>query len=133
METLLAAPPVIVAAVRAVFHVMLDPEGIRTRRSFAVVMVAVAASVIVTAAIAVGAWPTTKTWFAADASVGATIWIVFASTPVVPLPGPKIASSRLSVAEGAAKLVYCSPETLIWSPPVKSVVTLRTSVLPPSS
>src|SRR5438034_362692 len=105
---------------------MLDVAGIRTRRSFAVVMVAVAASVIVTAAIAVGAWPTTKTWFAADASVGATIWIVFASTPVVPLPGPKIASSRLSVAEGAARLgiVFGSPGLVAAPGPVNTSFSL---------
>src|SRR2546425_8847965 len=40
------------------------------RMSLAAVMLGVAASVTVIALIAVAAWPTTKTWFAADAIVG---------------------------------------------------------------
>ena len=36
-------------------------------------------------------------------------------------------------ADGAVKLANCSPETTSWSLVAKFVVTLRTSVLPPSS
>src|SRR5947208_11540073 len=55
---------------------MVTVAGIRMRMSFAVVMVGVAASVTVIAAIAVAAWPTRNNWFAADASVGAATWMV---------------------------------------------------------
>ena len=65
--------PVIEAVVSAVFQVMLNVAGIRMRMSLVAVMLGVAASVIVIALIAVGAWPTRKTWSAADAIVGATI------------------------------------------------------------
>ena len=61
---------------------------------FALVMVGVPASVTVIAAIAVAGCPTAKTWFAADAIVGATIWIVFASPSVVPPAGPETTSCR---------------------------------------
>src|SRR5439155_605584 len=54
---------------------MLTVAGIRMRMSFAVVMVGVAASVTVMALIAVAAWPTRNSWFAADASVGAVTGI----------------------------------------------------------
>ena len=132
-DTLPAALPVSVAVVSAVFQLMLNAAGMRIRMSFAVVMVGVAASVTVIAAIAVGACATTKTWFAADASVGATIWMVRLSRAAVPPPGPETTSCRESAAEAAVKLPYCSPETTIWSLPAKLLVTLRTSVLPPSS
>ncbi len=93
-ETLLAAFPVRVAVVSAVFQLMLNDAGIRMRMSFAVVMVGVAASVIVIALIAVAARPTTKTWFAADASVGATTWTVRLSLAFVPPPAPPTTSCR---------------------------------------
>src|SRR5216117_3512697 len=70
------ALPVIVAVVSAVFQVMLNVAGMRIRMSLVAVIVAVAASVTVTGLIAVAASPTTNTWFAADANVGCTIWIV---------------------------------------------------------
>ena len=73
---------------------MLNDAGIRMRRSFAAVMPGAAASVIVIALIAVGAWPTTKTWFAADAIVGCTIWIVRLSLALVAPPGPVTTSCR---------------------------------------
>src|SRR5216117_857829 len=125
--------PVIVAVVSAVFHVMLNYVGMRTRRPCAALIVGIAASVIVIALTPVDAWPMTKTWFAADAMVGATIWIVRPSRAAVPPPAPETTSSRLSTAEGAVKLEYPSPETTSWSAPAKSLVTLRTSVLPASS
>src|SRR5437762_9197278 len=98
---------------------MLNDAGIRIRRSVAAVMVGVAASVTVTALIAVGAWPTTNTWFAADASVGAPIWIVRLSLAFVPPPAPPTTSCREAAAEGAVKLMYCSPDTTSWSLPAK--------------
>ena len=132
-DTLLAAPPESEAVVSAVFQIMLSVAGMRMRMSCAAVMLGVAASVIVIALMAVAACPTTNSWFAAATIVGCTTWIVRPSLAAVPPPDPETTSSRLSAAEGAAKLVYCSPETVTWSPPAKSVVTLRTSVFPPSS
>src|SRR6266516_5012 len=133
VETLPAAPPVIVAVVSAVFQVMLNDAGMRMRRSFVAVMVGVTPSVIVIGLIAVGACATAKLWFAADAMVGATIWIVRLSRAAVPPPAPETTSSRESGAEGAVKLVYPSAETMIWSPPTKLVETLMTSVFPASA
>ena len=89
-----AALPVSVAAVSPVFHVMVSVAGIRIRMSFAAVMPGVAASVTVIAAIAVAPWPTTKTWFAADAMVGCTIWIVRLSLAFVAPPAPETTSCR---------------------------------------
>ena len=94
-ETLLAPLPVIVAAVRAVFQLMLNVAGMRMRRSFAAVMLGVAASVTVIAAMAVGPWPTTKRWFAAEATVGGVAtWIVRLSLAAVPPPEPETTSCR---------------------------------------
>ena len=123
----------IVAVLSAVFQVMLTEAGMRMRRSFAAVMVDTAVSVTVIALIAAGTCPTVKTWFAADAIVGARIWIVRLSLAAVAPPTPASTSCRRSGPEAVAKLVYCSPDTMIWLPPEKSVVTSRTSVLPPSS
>src|SRR5207244_10126439 len=92
LDTLLDPLPVIEAAVSAVFHVMLNDGGIRTRMPFVVVMVGVAASVIVTALIAVAACPTRKSWSAADAIVGCTIWIVRLSLAFV-LPADPVTTS----------------------------------------
>src|SRR5438034_391453 len=107
-----ASLTVSVAVVSAVFHIMLNAAGMPIRRSVAAVMVGVAASVTVTALIAVGAWPTTKTWFAADAMVGATIWMVRLSLAAVPPPGPEMTSCSESAAEPAMKLVYWSAHTM---------------------
>src|SRR5207237_8869947 len=52
-----------VAVVSAVFQVMLNVAGMRTRMSFPFLMVAVAASVTVIALIAVGGCPAPKVWF----------------------------------------------------------------------
>ena len=82
------------AVVSAVFQLMLTAAGIRIRMSLAAVMLGVAASVTVIALIAVAAWPTTKTWFAADAIVGATTWIVRLSLAFVPPPAPETTSCR---------------------------------------
>ncbi len=128
-----AAVPESVAVVRAVFHVMLNVEGMRMRSPRAAVIVGIAASVIVIAVIAVAGWATTNTWFAADVTVGCTIWIVWLSRAAVPPPAPETTSSRLSAAAGAVKLLYCSPDTTICWPAVKLLVTSRRSVLPPSS
>ena len=133
METLLFPLPVIEAAVSAVFQVMLTEAGMRIRMSPAAVMVGVAASVTVMALIAVAAWPTRKSWFAADAIVGCTTWTVRLSRAAVPPPGPVITSCRESAAEGAVKLWYWSPDTTTCWPAPKLPVTLRTRVLPPSS
>src|SRR6266516_655267 len=108
---------------------MFYVAGIRMRMSCAAVMVGVAASVTVIAAIAVAGWPITKPWFAADVMVGATIWMVRLSVAAVPPPAPETTSSRLSAADGAVKLWYLSPDTTIWSFAAKLVVTLRTAVL----
>src|SRR5207244_4121510 len=89
-----AAPPVSVAVVSAVFHVMFTVAGMRMRRSVAAVIVARPASVTVIGLIAAGAWPTTKLWFAAEAIVGATIWIVRLSLAAVPPPAPETTSCR---------------------------------------
>ena len=94
VETLVAPVPVSVAVVTAVFQLMLSVAGMRTRMSCAALMLGVAASVIVIAAIAVAAWPTTKTWFAADASVGCTTCTVRLSLALVPPPGPTTTSCR---------------------------------------
>ncbi len=94
VATLLAALPVIVAVVTAVFQVMLNVAGIRMRRSPVAVIVGVAASVTVTGLIAVAAWPTTNTWFAAEANVGCTIWIVRLSVAVAPPAAPETTSCR---------------------------------------
>ena len=69
VETLLAAVPVMVAVVSAVFQVMLNVAGMRTRMSFPFLMVAVAASVTVIALIAVGGCPAPKVWFEPEAIV----------------------------------------------------------------
>ena len=79
---------------RAVFHVMLNVAGIRMRRSCAAVMVGVDASVIVIGLIAAAACPATKSWFAADAIVGCTTWIVRLSLLAVLAPGPNTTSCR---------------------------------------
>src|SRR5437762_13512151 len=105
---------------------MLNDAGIRIRRSVAAVMVGVAASMTVTALIAVGAWPTTNTWFAADASVGAPIWIVWLSLAFVPPPAPPTTSYREAAAEGAVKLMYCSTDTASWSRAARFVGRWRT-------
>ncbi len=96
-------------------------------------MLGAAPSVTVIAAIAVAACPTAKTWFAAEAIVGRTTWIVRLSLAFVAPPGPVTASCRWSTAETAVKPWYWSPETTSWSLPARSLVTSRTSVLPPSS
>ena len=106
--------PVSVAVVSAVFQLMLNVAGMRIRMSFAAVIVAVAPSVTVIGLIVVGACPTTKTWFAADAIVGGgTTWIVRLSPAFVPPPAPVTTSCRLSGPEAAVKLMYWSPETTI--------------------
>ena len=86
--------PAIVAVVSAVFQVMLNNTGMRMRMSCAAVMVGVAASVTVIGLSAAGGCPMTKTWFAADAIVGATIWIVWLSLAAVPPPDPETTSCR---------------------------------------
>ena len=86
--------PESVAVVTPVFQLMLTAAGIRIRMSLAAVMLGVAASVTVIALIAVAAWPTTKTWFAADAIVGATTWIVRLSLAFVAPPAPETTSCR---------------------------------------
>ena len=91
---MLAPLPVIVAAVRAVFQLMLNVAGMRMRISCAAVMPGVAASVTVMALIAVAACATTKSWFAADAIVGCTIWIVRLSLAAVLPPDPEITACR---------------------------------------
>ena len=58
------------------------------------VMLGVAASATVTGLIAVAACPTTNTWFAAEASVGCTTWIVRLSLAFVPPPAPVTTSCR---------------------------------------
>src|SRR6266566_61887 len=112
---------------------MLNDAGIRTRMSLAAVMLGVAASVTVIAAIGVAAWPTTKTWFAADASVGATIWTVRLSRAAVPPPAPATTSCSESATEAAAKLVYWSPDTTIWSLAAKLTVLDTLPAAPPVS
>ena len=85
----------IVAVVSAVFQVVMSVAGIRIRMSFAAVMVGVASSVTVIGLTPVGACPTTKTWFAADASVGGvTIWIVRLSLAFVAPAAPVTTSCR---------------------------------------
>ena len=89
-----AALPMIVAVVSPEFQVMLDVAGIRMRRPFAAVMLGVAASVTVIGLIAVAACPTTKSWFAADAIVGCTTWIVRLSRETALPPEPEMTSCR---------------------------------------
>ncbi len=84
----------IVAVVSVVFQVMLSVTGMRMRRSLAAVMVGLTASVTVIGLIAVGAWPTTKSWFPAEETVGATIWIVRLSVAFVAPPDPVTTSCR---------------------------------------
>src|SRR6266545_3955911 len=81
VETLLAAVPVIVAVVSAVFHVMLSVAGMRMRISFAFLIVAVAASVTVIGLIAVGNCPAPKVWFEPEAIVCATTGEKVAARP----------------------------------------------------
>src|SRR6266516_992998 len=111
------------AVASAVFQVRFDVAGLRIRMSFAAVMLGVAASVTVIAPIAVAAWPTTKSWFAADAIVGWTTWIVRLSLAFVAPPAPVTTSCRLSAADGAVKPMYWSPDTRAWLPAAKSLVT----------
>ena len=64
------------------------------RRLFAAVMVGAAASVTVIGLRPAGAWPTTKTWFAAEAIVGCTTVMVRLSLAAALLPDPDTASCR---------------------------------------
>ena len=94
VATLPAPLPVIVAAVTPEFHVMLNVAGMRIRMSFAAVMLGVAASVTLIGLIAVEACPPTNTWFAADAIVGCTTWIVRLSRETALPPEPEMTSCR---------------------------------------
>ncbi len=80
--------------VSAVFHVMVNVAGMRMRMSLAAVILGVAASPIVIALMPAGGWATTKLWFAADAIVGCTIWIVRLSVAVAPPAAPETTSCR---------------------------------------
>src|SRR2546423_650485 len=102
---------------------MFKPAGIRTRMSFAAVIEAVAASVMVSALIVVLAAPTTKLWFAADEMVGATIVLVRLSVAATVPAAPAVMSTRLVAGDTALKLVNLRPETMIWLPAAKLVVT----------
>ena len=59
--------------------------------------------------------------------------IVLASSILVGPAAPASTIFRLSAAAGAEKFVKPRPEIVTESPGPKSVTTVRTSVLPPSS
>src|SRR2546426_6108785 len=99
---------------------MLTEAGMRMRRSFAAVMVDTAVSVTVIALIAAGTCPTVKTWFAADAIVGARIWIVRLSLAAGAPPTPARPSCRRVRPPGGPQVLFFSPGTLIWVAPPKT-------------
>src|SRR5438552_8534079 len=100
---------------------MLTEAGMRMRRSFAAVMVDTAVSVTVIALIAAGTCPTVKTWFEADAIVGARTWNVPLSLPGVARRTAPTTSRRLSgVGAVGTSGDWCQEPRMRW-PHVEAV------------